>query len=174
MKWPNLDEIIAKRAAGGPAEYVRAKSRRVRSDATSARNLVTNLLWLPAIAVGAMQMLDVRAGLLTNQGADFFGPIALYASIRNGGTVLRWFARRTPSRAASASIVLVCCVAWELCQLYDFSGTPLVITAGRFDPWDLLAYVAGVVAAAGVERLLPASVRLPRDGNERHSDVMTL
>jgi hypothetical protein len=30
-------------------------------------------------------------------------------------------------------------------QRYDLSGTPLVITRGSFDPFDLLAYTVGLV-----------------------------
>lgn len=114
---------------------------------------VANLCWLPALAVGALQMYRVDAGILTAYGADFFGPIALYASLRTDGSILRRFVRRTPSPAVSSAIVLAGCVAWEWCQRYDFRGTPLMITHGRFDPWDIVAYVAGVAIAFLTEKL---------------------
>ncbi len=107
---------------------------------------------MPALAVGALQMYHVDAGPLTKWGADVFGPIALYGSFRTGGTILSWISKRTPSPFWSAIIVLAGCFAWELCQLYDLDGTLLAITAGQFDPFDLVAYVAGVAIAFGAER----------------------
>ncbi len=115
--------------------------------------ILANVLWLPALAVGALQMYRVRAGVLTSYGADFLGPIALYASCRTNGTIARWFIQKAPSPAASAAIVLAGCVSWELCQLHDFTGTPLAITRGRFDPLDLAAYVLGVALSFGTEML---------------------
>ena len=113
-----------------------------------------NLLWLPALAVGALQMYRVDAGAITDYGADFFGPIALYASFRAHATVVRWFMKKAPPPLVSAAIVLAGCVLWELCQLRDFTGTPLAITRGRFDPGDLAAYVAGVAVACGTDLIL--------------------
>ena len=114
---------------------------------------IANLCWLPALAVGALQMYRVNAGVLTAYGADFFGPIALYASLRANGTLLRRFFSRPPSPAVSAAIVIIGCVAWEWCQRYDFSGTPLLITRGTFDPYDIVAYFASVVVAFITEKL---------------------
>jgi hypothetical protein len=114
--------------------------------------VVVNLAWLPALAVGALQMLHVRAGALTDYGADFFGPIAVYASIRSNGSILRWLTKKPPSATSSALIVLSGCAAWEVCQLFDLSGTPLAITKGHFDPWDLAAYAIGVATAVATEK----------------------
>jgi hypothetical protein len=114
---------------------------------------IANVSWLPALAVGALQMYRVDAGVLTAYGADFFGPIALYASLRANGTILRRFVSRPPSPYASAAIVIIGCVAWEWCQRYDFSGTPLMITRGTFDPYDIVAYVTGVALAFITEKL---------------------
>jgi len=114
---------------------------------------IANLCWLPALAVGALQMYRVDAGLLTAYGADFFGPIALYASMRANGTIFRRFVSRPPSPHASAVIVIIGCVAWEWCQRYDFSGTPLLITRGTFDPYDIVAYVAGSALAFIAEKV---------------------
>jgi hypothetical protein len=114
---------------------------------------IANLTWLPALAVGALQMYRVDAGVLTAYGADFFGPIALYASLRVNGTIFRRFMTRPPVPAAAAGIVILGCVAWEWCQRYDFSGTPLLITRGTFDPYDIVAYVAGAALAFITEKL---------------------
>jgi|SRR6185436_10139155 len=117
-----------------------------------ASKLVPGLLWLPALAVGALQMKDIQAGVITDYGADFFGPIALYASFRTHGWVP--FLKRAPSPSASAAIVLIGCVLRELSQLYDFKGTPLAITVGSFDPWDIAAYILGVALAFATEKLV--------------------
>lgn len=114
-------------------------------------SLLANLAWLPALAVGGLQMFGIDAGALTQWGADLFGPIALYVSMRTGGTVMNRFMKTPSSPLASAAIVVALCTAWEICQLFDFSGTPLAITAGRFDPIDLAAYAAGAAIGFGVE-----------------------
>jgi hypothetical protein len=106
--------------------------------------VLANLLWLPALSVGALQMLGVQAGALTSYGADLFAPIALYASFRSNGTLLKWFMKQPLRPAVAAAVVISGCVAWELCQRYDFRNTPLAITHGRFDPLDIVAYVMGV------------------------------
>ncbi len=115
---------------------------------------MANLLWLPALAVGALQMYRVDAGALTSWGADVFGPIAIYGSLRTGGSIARWFSKTPPSPWLSATIVLTGCFAWELCQLYDLDGTLLAITRGQFDPLDLGAYVLGAAVAFSGEKLL--------------------
>jgi hypothetical protein len=40
------------------------------------------------------------------------------------------------------------CALWELCQLRDWSGTPLTITRGRFDPVDLVVYAVTLLGCA--------------------------
>jgi hypothetical protein len=92
-------------------------------------------------------MFRVDAGVVTNQGADFFGPIALYASMRANGTIFSRFLKRAPSPFVSAVVVFAGCTAWEWCQRFDLRGTPLMITRGSFDWLDVLAYAAGVAAA---------------------------
>lgn len=123
---------------------------------------IANVLWFPALVVGALQMFDVQAGAITSWGADFFGPIALYGSLRTGGTIARWFTKRPPSPRVSAIIVLAGCVAWEICQLFNLDGTLLAITAGQFDPIDIAAYVLGVTAAFGAETLVVRRDETPR------------
>ena len=116
--------------------------------------VLANLLWFPALTVGALQMFGVEAGALTSYGADLFAPIALYASFRSNGTILKWFMKQ-PLRSAIAAVVVISgCVAWELCQRYDFRNTPLAITRGRFDPLDIVAYVMGVGIAFAMDELL--------------------
>ncbi len=75
--------------------------------------------------VGQLQTRRVDAGWITSYGGDIVGPMMVW-----------WGARRTlfaTTRAAaewSAASVLAGCCAWELCQGYDLSGTPLAITEG--------------------------------------------
>jgi hypothetical protein len=61
---------------------------------------------------------------------------------------------------ASLLTVFGGCALWEWSQRYDFGGTPLAIAAGRFDPLDLLAYAAGLLACyvADVRWLLPRRI----------------
>lgn len=108
---------------------------------------LANILWIPAIIVGTLQMLRINAGPLTEWGTDFFGPIALYGSLRTNGTVARWFADKPPSAFLSALFVFVGCVAWEVGQFYD-------LVSGHYDPADIAAYALGVAVAVGGETLL--------------------
>lgn len=98
------------------------------------------------ILVGGLQMRRVPAGFLTNYGGDVAGPLFLYGALRQGKTVFHRFTKRVPGPAAAAILLFVACAAWEFCQLFDLSGTPLAITRGHFDPFDLLAYAGTVIA----------------------------
>jgi hypothetical protein len=89
------------------------------------------------VGIGGLQMYRVNAGLLTNYGADLFAPPYLYVMLRHG----RWRLRSL----TALSVVLGGCYLWEWMQRYDLAGTPFVITRGRFDPFDLLAYTVGLL-----------------------------
>ena len=117
------------------------------------------MLWLPALAIGALQMLHVQAGALTNWGADFFAPIALYGSLRTSDAIPRWF--QPPSPLLSAVIVFAGCLAWEICQRFDFRGTLLATTVGQYDPIDIAAYALAVAVAFGTETLVSRSRQAP-------------
>ena len=107
---------------------------------------VTYLGFYLTLLVGGLQMYRVPAGFLTNYGGDIAGPLFLYGAMRRGKTVFHHFTKRIPGPAASAILLFAACAAWEICQIFNWAGTPLVITRGRFDPYDLLAY-AGTLAA---------------------------
>ena len=104
-----------------------------------------------------MTHLGLNGGFITNYGADFLAPPILYFSFREGyhrprsGRVWRL------GPVASLLTVLGGCTTWEWSQRFDFSGTPLAITAGTFDPFDLLAYAVGLLACyyVDVRWLLP-------------------
>jgi len=101
-------------------------------------NLLLNIYFVAVFGgIGGLQMYRVNAGLLTNYGADLFAPPYLYLVLRGGRLHSRPF--------VALATVLGGCFLWEWMQRYDFSGTPLAITRGSFDPFDLLAYTVGLV-----------------------------
>jgi hypothetical protein len=108
------------------------------------------------VGIGGLQMYRINAGLLTNYGADLLAPPYLYVMFRSG--------RLRLGSVTALAVVLGGCFLWEWLQRYDFGGTPLGITHGRFDPFDLLAYAVGLVAIYVVDvrwlrprRILPDS-----------------
>jgi hypothetical protein len=111
-----------------------------------------NLLALVAFAgIGGMQMLGVDGGPVTNYGADLLAPPILYFATREGYGSRRKGKVWRMGPLGSLLLVFGLCALWEFCQLFDFSGTPLAVTRGTFDPLDLLAYAAGLVAAYYVD-----------------------
>jgi hypothetical protein len=128
------------------------------------------LRWLTHIGfgltllVGGLQMYRFPAGFLTNYGGDIAGPLFLYGAMRRGKTVFHHFTQRVPGPAVSAILLFVACAAWEFCQLFDLSGTPLVITRGHFDPFDLLAYAGTVIACYLGDRCFSTTGSPNREG----------
>jgi hypothetical protein len=115
------------------------------------------------VGIGGLQMYRVNAGLLTNYGADLLAPPYMYLALRGGRFRLR------PLTALTT--VLGGCFLWEWMQRYDLAGTPLGITRGTFDPFDLLAYTVGLLVSYVVDvrwlrprRILPDSLSNRRDG----------
>jgi hypothetical protein len=95
------------------------------------------------VGIGGMQMYGVNAGALTNYGADLFAPPCIYFVARTG--------RKKMSAVRALVVVFGGCVVWELAQRYDFSGTPLAITRGAFDPLDILSYAVGLAACFALD-----------------------
>ena len=126
----------------------------------SYRIALNSLAVVAFVGIGGMQMLGINGGLITSYGADLLAPPILYFAFREGYRMPRsrriW--RLTPM--ASLLAVLSGCAAWEWSQRFDFTGTPLAITAGVFDPIDLLAYMLGLVACYTIDRrwLLPNNI----------------
>lgn len=111
-----------------------------------------NLLALVAFAgIGGMQMFGVDGGPVTNFGADLLAPPILYFSTREGYGSRRNGRVWRMGPLGSLLLVFGLCALWEVAQMFDFSGTPLAVTRGTFDPLDLLAYAAGLVAAYYVD-----------------------
>jgi hypothetical protein len=98
------------------------------------------------ILTAALNMLSVRAGFLTNHLADLTVPALLYVVSRGlggerrprGPGLLRWIGR-TPFRAAL--VFFLASAATEVSQIF----WPRGIFSGRFDPWDLVAFGAGLL-----------------------------
>lgn len=88
-------------------------------------------------------MFSVDGGFLTNYGADLLAPPYLYLAFRGG--------RRRWRPLTAFSVVLGGCVLWEWLQRYDLLGTPLAISRGRFDPYDLAAYTVGLLICYAVD-----------------------
>jgi hypothetical protein len=97
------------------------------------------------VGIGGLQMYGVNAGLLTSYGADLLAPPWLYLMFRMG--------RRKIRPVPALLVVFLGCLAWELAQLRDFSGTPLAISRGTFDPLDIIAYAAGLLAIFAIDLL---------------------
>lgn len=102
--------------------------------------------WSAFIGIGALQMEHVRGGVVTNYGADLVCPALLYVLARRGTMIPFNLLHVRAQSAVAAAFVLIPCFAWELLQRYDLSGTPLAVTRGHFDPFDLIAYAVGVGA----------------------------
>lgn len=108
------------------------------------------------VGIGGLQMYRVNAGFLTNYGADLLAPPYMYLMLRGGRFHLR--------SLSALAVMLGGCFLWEWMQRYDLTGTPLAITRGSFDPFDLLAYTLGLVVIYVVDvrwldprRILPGT-----------------
>jgi hypothetical protein len=117
-----------------------------RQPVTRAGRVFYNVALSTALAVGALQMYRVRGGLLTDYGADVFGTAWLYAITRSGRTILQ--RGRTVSAGSAATIVFVLCVVSEF-------GQKLHFVPGRYDPYDIAAYAASVVACWMIDYQVP-------------------
>ncbi len=96
-----------------------------------------------SIGIGILQMYRVRAGWITNYGADYFGTIWLYVIFRQGRGP---FQKRRAARAVhAAGFVFVGCTASEFAQRVHW-------LPGVFDPWDIATYAGAVLTALAFER----------------------
>jgi hypothetical protein len=110
--------------------------------------------WGLVALIGALQALRVRAGLLTDYGADLVCPAVLYLAARRRELLFSRALPRPPAPLPTAACILALCYGWELCQRYDLSGTPLFFTRGRFDPFDLLAYTVSIGLCVTLDRFV--------------------
>jgi len=121
--------------------------RRVRGWRVASYGLL--IVWVGCAVLG---MNKVRAGFLTNYGADVTQPAWLYIVTRGlddpgrRSRVKRWFGA-TPERAAM--VIFLAAALTEASQRV----WPRGVFAGRFDPLDIVAYAVGVGACYAIDRL---------------------
>jgi hypothetical protein len=108
---------------------------------------------LAALAIGGLQMFRIPAGVLTDYGADVFGTAWLYAMTRLGWTV---FQRGRPAGTNAAAAVI-----FALCTLSEV-GQRVHLVPGHFDPYDIVAFAAGIAACLACERVLGPFVDAPQ------------
>lgn len=101
------------------------------------------------IATAALNLLHVRAGVLTNHAADLVVPAWLYITVR-GLAGHRHRLRSTVGRSpeTAALLLFVASTATELSQKWWPHG----LFRGRFDPLDIAAYAAGLLACYAADR----------------------
>jgi hypothetical protein len=109
------------------------------------------LLFAAFIITAALNMMKVRAGFATSYLADITVPALLYIVTRGlhnptQQTLMQRFFGRTPEVAALT--ILGGSVMTEVSQIYWPTGP----FAGRYDPYDIAAYVAGVGVCYGVDK----------------------
>ena len=108
--------------------------------------LVYWLLMGSFLLTAALNLLHIRAGFLTSHLADLTVPALLYVLSRGlvpgkrprAFGLMPWIGR-TPARAAV--FFFVASVATEVSQIL----WPRGFFAGRFDPWDIVAYGVGLL-----------------------------
>ncbi|MBK8649664.1 MAG: hypothetical protein IPN16_24615 [Gemmatimonadetes bacterium] len=114
--------------------------------------LVNQALWAVFILTAALNMLHVRAGVLTNYAADLVVPALLYVMLRGLAeaaprpSFLRRWIGTTPARAGT--VLFLASAVTEVSQ----RAWPHGIFSGRFDPWDLFAFGAGLALCYAGER----------------------
>ena len=113
------------------------------------------LLFVAMVGAGVLNVRHIRGGFLTNHLADLTIPAWLYIVSRGLHTrnPRRTLIRRTVGRSAELAAVslFVASAATEVSQLFWPHG----VFPGRFDPLDLVAYAAGLLACYAAERLFP-------------------
>ena len=112
-------------------------------------------LFAATIGTGALNMLRVRGGFLTNHLADVAVPAWLYIASRglHSRSLRRTFIQRTIGRTppAAALILFVASTCTEVSQYFWPHG----LFPGRFDPLDVAAYGVGLAACLLAERRWP-------------------
>lgn len=107
------------------------------------------------LLTAALTLLHIRAGFVTSYLADLTVPALLYVVSRGLATgkrrnfLMRWVGR-TPERGAS--FLFLASTATEVSQIY----WPRGFFAGRYDPWDIVAYGAGLSACYCFDKLQQA------------------
>ena len=117
------------------------------------------------VVTAALNLLQVRAGFLTNYAADIVVPAWLYIAFRGhapGGRrgLIAAVIGRTPEVAAMTLFIASTFTEWT--QLYWPQG----IFRGTFDPLDIVAFGVGLGACYAAERML---MRRSSSGRKTHA-----
>lgn len=108
-----------------------------------------HLLTAVFVLTAALNLLHVRAGVLTNYAADLVVPAWMYVVVRGRSGHRQWLASslgRTPEIAAI--ILFVASAGSELSQKFWPRGP----FPGRYDPLDLVAYALGLTVCYVADR----------------------
>src|SRR5262245_41654710 len=117
----------------------------IASQATRAGRQFYRISMCLALCIGALQMYRVRAGFVTNYGADLLGTVWLYAMTRLGCTVVQ--------RGRAASAGAVGSIIFSLCTLSEFAQRSQFLP-GRYDPYDILAFEVTLAGSVGLVRIV--------------------
>lgn len=102
------------------------------------------VLFAGFMLAAVLNMTATAAGFLTNHLADVTGPAWLYIATRGlaepgRSTRIQRLVGRTPARAAL--LLFLASTATEVSQIFWPTG----LFRGRFDPWDVAAFAAGIL-----------------------------
>ena len=103
----------------------------------------------------ALNLTHVRAGFATEHLADVAVPAWLYVCARDprrGETAIRRWIGTSPERAAI--LLWMASTATEISQRFWPHGP----FSGRFDPWDIVAYAAGIVPCYLYDRYVTSNL----------------
>jgi hypothetical protein len=145
-------------------EPVGAAGRRAGTAAT-AWTFAYWLLMAAFVLATVLNLLHVRGGFLTSHLADLTVPALLYVLSRDlvpgkrpsFFALMRWIGR-TPERAAA--FFFLASTATELSQI----AWPRGVFAGRYDPWDVVAYGVGLLICYGFDKGQPARASATESG----------
>ena len=118
------------------------------------------ILMASFLLAAALNLGRVSGGFLTSHLADLTVPALLYVLARERAPGKRMAFRRatqwlgrTPERAAI--VLLLASAGTEVSQ----AVWPRGIFAGRFDPWDIVAYATGLLVVYGADKLSAGEAR---------------
>jgi len=144
------------------SKIIESRNALSQSEQTFLRWL-TWIGFVPAMFSVILQMNSVHGGFLTNYLADLAGPIWCYGTIRQKKTLFKKVLSKVSTPGFAAIFVFLVGTSWEVCQAIDFSGTPLGITRGRFDPLDIVAFAVSLAACYAADKIFAHKINLAQE-----------
>jgi hypothetical protein len=132
----------------------RSKNRLVQKFLLKYEQYLAATGWFIFASIGLLEMFRIKAGFITNYGADIIAPVMLYYSTRSGKTILSGIFKEGLNEIQAFILIWSLCIIWETLQKFDLSGTPLAITRGTFDPLDIVAYTLTLLACYNLDKSL--------------------